>query len=203
MTTFEKILKKYEGRTNYEGTDKNSLHSYGPVYDRIFEPIRESVGAVLEIGVLSGASLVALEEYFPNAIVYGIDINLSHLRYGIGRPKVVIQKMDGTLPETPTRLGQKFDLIIEDASHLPDHQVKSLDIFADFLNPGGIYIIEDINGASEKSLQTRLKSVADKHGLSMEWLDRRSVKNRYDDILAVFTRKSEDPNSSTAREFET
>lgn len=188
MTTFEKILKKYEGRTNYEGTDKNSLHSYGPVYDRIFEPIRESARTVLEIGVLSGASLVALEEYFPNATIHGIDINLSRLKHGINHPRINFAKMDGTAPDTPARFNAKFDLIIEDASHLPDHQVKSLDIFADFLNPGGIYIIEDIDGAFEKDLRQRLKSVADRHGLSMEWMDLRSIKKRYDDILAVFVK---------------
>lgn len=186
--TFENILKRYESHFNLHGTDKNTVHSYAPVYDRIFAPIRESTKTVLEIGVLTGAALVALEDYFPNATIHGIDISFNYLSFGTDRSRIRLWNMDGTSPETPIRLDTRFDLIIEDASHIPEHQVKSLDIFAPFLTPGGTYIIEDIEGAYEKALQPQLRSVADKHNLTMEWIDLRPVKQRNDDILAVFVK---------------
>ena len=41
--------------------------------------------------------------------------------------------------------GQKFDVIIDDGSHIPWHQIFTLEtIFDTFLKDGGVYIIEDI-----------------------------------------------------------
>ena len=48
---------------------------------------------------------------------------------------------------TAEAIGLEFDLIVEDGSHLPDHQVASLDAFAPFLKHTGVYVLEDIEGA--------------------------------------------------------
>lgn len=39
----------------------------------------------------------------------------------------------------------KFDIIIEDGSHMTSHQQSSLGFFFSFLNPNGIYICEDLH----------------------------------------------------------
>ena len=39
-------------------------------------------------------------------------------------------------------------------------------------------------------LRNQLAATAAKHGLEMEWHDLRDVKNRFDDVVAVFRRMS-------------
>lgn len=38
-------------------TDKNTTHSYLPLYDTLLEPIKDTTGNILEIGVYQGGSI--------------------------------------------------------------------------------------------------------------------------------------------------
>ena len=191
MGDFISHLQKYSAVCNYSGTDKITSHSYGDVYNRIFEKLRRRDEAgevlhVLENGIFSGAFLQVMSEYLPNAMVYGVDITLSRVKYGNDNKRIQMWEMDGTLPETAAHLGRMYDLIIEDGSHLPEHQIASLDTFAPYLKTGGTYVIEDIDGRYEMFLQNEFNRLAVKHKLTMEWIDLRSKKGRFDDIIAVF-----------------
>ena len=63
------------------GTDKtNKDHSYKGVtyldiYHRYMSSKRLEVKTFIEIGVKNGASLRMWKDYFPNATIYGIDID--------------------------------------------------------------------------------------------------------------------------------
>lgn len=142
---------------------------------------------LLEIGIGNGSFLQVLRDVFPNAKIYGIDLDLSPYRYNKSNPAIQLFQMDGTLEETADSINQCFDLIVEDASHLPLHQKQSLDIFASYLKKNGIYIIEDIVQGNE-ILKKDLETIGHKHNLKMEWLDLTSYKQRIDDILAIFRR---------------
>lgn len=175
------IIERYSSDTNVNGTDKTTIHSYGPIYETLFDSLTPKT--ILEIGVYSGAFLRVLAEYY-NTIeeIIGIDITLNNIKFPAEDP-VKIYQLDGTNAQTAVTLGRRYDLIIEDASHHPEHQKMSLMIFADYLNPGGVYIIEDI---AHPEIRESLQTIADVRGLEMEWHDLRSVKGRFDDILAVF-----------------
>ena len=41
-------------------------------------------------------------------------------------------------------LGHGFDFIVDDGSHIPEHQVMTANVFMPLLKPDGIYTIEDI-----------------------------------------------------------
>ncbi|MDA9821055.1 hypothetical protein N9C56_00790 [Paracoccaceae bacterium] len=41
-------------------------------------------------------------------------------------------------------VGIKFDVILDDGSHVPEHQILTINKLWDLVEPGGIYIIEDI-----------------------------------------------------------
>ena len=53
-------------------TDKFS-HGYIPIYEKYFKECKNVLN-VLEIGIYNGGSLRYLSNYFPNAIIHGIDI---------------------------------------------------------------------------------------------------------------------------------
>lgn len=189
MNNFFDILKQYESTNNEYGTDKNSTHSYGDTYNRILEQLKNKDNVnILEIGIYSGAFLEVLSKYIPHAEIYGIDIDLSRIKFGKNIDNIHILKVDGTDPSTPVKIDKKFDLIIDDGSHLEEHQIKSLDIFAPYLKEGGVYIIEDIS-EQYTTIKEKLQLLSKKHDLDMGWYDLRQIKNRFDDILAIFTKK--------------
>jgi predicted O-methyltransferase YrrM len=186
-TTMSDALGKYARRNGLlAGTDKTTTHAYGPLYDALFGPYRERARRVLEIGVHTGASVLAFADFFVNATIDGVDIDYRDLKFGINHPRIAYYLLDGTSPDTAAKLGGSYDVIVEDASHRPDHQVASLDAFAPRLSPGGVYVIEDIG---DVGVRPRLEETAARHGLAMEWHDLRGVKGQFDDVVAVFFAK--------------
>ena len=130
-------------------------HNYYLQYAEKFESKRMSALKVLEIGVHHGYSLLLWERYFPNAQIYGIDIDLSHTSRG-KTPKELLKdkeriqlfefdacdkkKVDEFIKEH----GGEFDIIIEDGSHLGHHQILSTFFYLPLLKKDGIMVIEDI-----------------------------------------------------------
>jgi hypothetical protein len=127
------------------GTDKSSLfHNYAVKYDKLLSQFKEQFTNILEIGVLNGNSVKMWEEYFPNAIINGIDINFECKQCESERIKITIsdQGDENKLKELK-KLGP-FDFIVDDGSHIYNHQILSFQILFPFLKKGGIYVIEDI-----------------------------------------------------------
>jgi len=127
-------------------TDKSSLgHDYLTFYDRLFGPIRNAPLTILEIGVLKGASLRMWREYFPNARIVGADIDPFARRFA--QPGIEVEYMDQSNLEDLVRVATKyqpFDIIIDDGSHLWEHQTTTLKTLFPFLKQGGIFVIEDL-----------------------------------------------------------
>lgn len=143
---------------NY-GTDKVPKlgHTYTPYYHGLFKNRRESVKKVLEIGILSGASLFMWRDYFPNAEIYGIDIQAIEL----DSPRIHCFKYDQTdakqLQSFIDTAGDNFDLIVDDGSHRSNDQIFTANFLRKYLSSVGIYVIEDVrfpNRVSRKTLGT-------------------------------------------------
>ena len=64
---------------NSYDTDKEKGHGYGSIYDKYFKDIKYDVKNILEIGTRPGSIRLWLD-YFPNANLYGIDINLFQMQ---------------------------------------------------------------------------------------------------------------------------
>ena len=126
------------------------IHNYLIYYWNNFRDIRCSVKNVLEIGVQTGNSLLLWEEFFPNADVYGIDIDPQCKKLESGRKKIRIgdQSDDQFLQEVVTDAGGYFDIIIDDGSHRPLHQLGSFNYLFPYLSEDGIYVIEDTGGCT-------------------------------------------------------
>jgi ADP-heptose:LPS heptosyltransferase len=164
-------------------TDKNTTHAYGPIYEAILAPYRDRARAVLEIGVERGGSLAAWRDYFPQATITGIDHNS-----GVWPPREIadLTRIEFVALDQSNRTSleafalshcQCFDLIIDDGNHVPAVQFLTRVVLWEALRPGGLLIIEDLQ--NEEALQLMRQ-------LWAELIDLRSVKGRYDDVLAVF-----------------
>jgi hypothetical protein len=156
------------------GTDKSSRHhDYLNFYERFFAGRRHEPLAILEIGVLNGASLKTWREYFPNARVVGCDIDPMARRWAT--PGIEIEYMDQSNLEDLVRVASKhgpFDIIVEDGSHLWEHQITSLKTLFPFVRPDGIYIVEDLQ-TNFGDFQGDYRGIAQQSCVEFlkEWLD--------------------------------
>jgi hypothetical protein len=146
------LAKKY-------GSDKCHWHSYGRIYDQLFyeKPVRK----MLEIGIgykglfgtetyENGASLRMWAEYFPDAEIYGLDIRPDALiNEGRIRSYQCDQSSILSLLAARDQIGIGFDLIVDDGSHVSEHQVLSACVLWPCVTPGGRYVIEDVWNAAE------------------------------------------------------
>jgi hypothetical protein len=126
------------------GTDKISTHGYHRFYHDILNHIRDKAFNMLEIGVAEFNSIDMWKIYFPQAKIYGLDINKEYRdeRLCIFRAD---QSNRSQLQNIVTQIPDGCEFIIDDGSHIPEHQCLSFDIFfRNLLKDGGIYIIEDI-----------------------------------------------------------
>lgn len=142
------------------GSDKTPLikHHYTQFYWPFFEQRRETVRKLLEIGVgdakemawtkvpnyQTGASLRMWRDYFPNALIYGADIKPLVLH----EERIAVYRCDQShgadLLWLLSRTGADMDVVIDDGSHLPDHQVFTCKTLMPHLPQDVTYIIEDV-----------------------------------------------------------
>jgi len=137
MSSLDEIGKKH-------GTDKSSeIHDYCRKYEKYLPFKRNHPITILEIGVLGGQSLKMWEEYYPNAIIYGIEIDSGAVKYEGGMIKIKIgSQTDENFLETIKHLGP-FDLIIDDGSHINSDIIFSYEHLFPSVKSEGVYVIED------------------------------------------------------------
>lgn len=139
--TLEQLGDKYQ-------TDKTLHHGYHHFYPRFLEPLRNETFNMLEIGLGSfqdntGNSPKLWKEYFPNANVFVMDIDYEYKdEYG-----TIIRGDQSDIKDITkvANIVEKAKFIIDDGSHHPEHQLLTFThLFQHLLEPGGVYIIEDI-----------------------------------------------------------
>ena len=159
-------------------------HNYTPFYAGLLSGRR--IHRVLEIGIGTGASLRMWAEYFPDAEIFGMDIDESRLvNEGRIRSFFCDQGDEAMLWELKlaSRFGL-FDLIIDDGSHRLSDQVISAGFFVRCLNFKGLYAIEDIAPANRNAL---CQALAARVPFPFELIDL-DLSRRYDDCLIVIER---------------
>ena len=130
------------------GTDKAAMHhNFLVFYERFLTGLRYRDGLrVLEIGVYGGASLRMWEEYFPYAVIVGLDVNPDARIHASSRcPVVIADQSDIPALARLVREHGPFDIIIDDGSHAWHHQIASFRYLYAGLLPGGYYIMEDLD----------------------------------------------------------
>jgi hypothetical protein len=129
--------------SKYYDTDKVTYHGYHFFYPQFIEHLRTEKFNMLEIGWGSGSSVKVWNDYFPKAEIFVMDIGVEYVD---GRQKVIKgdQSNEQDLAEIVSQI-KTAKFIIDDGSHNPEHQLNTFYyLFKNLLEPGGIYIIEDI-----------------------------------------------------------
>lgn len=185
-----KELSKEEGELNCLGikykTDKASImvekdafrlsHDYLRHYDKAIGRGKENVSSLCELGCGQGASLKMWKEYFPQAVVIGVDINPAAKRFEEERIEIVIGNAASL--DTIAALGEnyeKFSVIIDDASHAWGDMRVSFENLWDYLASGGLYIIEDTCCGSQGSFPDYPPKVWDSQSIFDYVMDRTKI----------------------------
>lgn len=141
-------------------SDKLYWHSFIPKYEELFAGME--VKRLLEIGIgfkdlmqpflpsgmeyVHGSSLKMWEEYFPEAEICACDIREDTLiNEGRIRSVVCDQSDYRSLHAMQIQFGPgSFDVIIDDGSHIGEHQWFTAGHLLPRLSKGGLYIVEDV-----------------------------------------------------------
>ena len=135
MLSLKEIGSKYP-------TNKND-YGFLNIYEKYFKNLRDKKLNILEIGVDKGDSLRLWREYFFNSNICGLDIDKKdfiikdvEIYQGDQNDKILLNKI-------ANKYG-KFDIIIDDGSHVSKHVINSFNYLFDHLSQNGIYIVEDL-----------------------------------------------------------
>ena len=153
MNELDLLAHKYktDKRTNKDGESGN--HGFTLIYNSLLEYKRLEYKNILEIGVEKGSSLKMWYDYFPNAMIYGIDNfgglflpEIIALMESIQNDRIKIfvgDQVDDTFSKKVFK-DIEFDLIIDDGGHSAWQQQISFKNLFQNLKSNCYYIIEDV-----------------------------------------------------------
>ena len=154
------------GKNRSDKGHKNlkKTHNYTTVYYRLFKDLKHEQLNVFELGLGTnntdvpsnmgvdgrpGASLYGWSEFFPNANIYGADID-KRVLFNTDRIKTFY--CDQTKPEVICGMWEEeelkdkqFDILVEDGLHQHNAQICFFENSIHKIKDGGFYIIEDVN----------------------------------------------------------
>jgi hypothetical protein len=132
-----------------KGDQIGPKHNYSEFYEKYLFNKREEQLLILEIGICGGKSLKAWYEYFPNAIIIGLDIDD---KSEFNNDRIFTFKLDQSNTSELQNFanecidkGYKFDIILDDGSHHMFDQQVTLSYLFPHLKSGGLYFIEDLH----------------------------------------------------------
>jgi ubiquinone/menaquinone biosynthesis C-methylase UbiE len=181
MSTLKEIYSKY---STPEGKgDKGTIHSYMDLYQEHI--VKKDQTSLFEIGICEGHSLAMWKEFLEDGEVWGIDIDTSAIKFNLSNCTLI--QGDATNEVIVSFLEDKrFDYIIDDGSHLINHQIKSFQLLFQFLKEDGKYFIEDITSKNAEVLKVFLDSQKVKY----ECYDFVEKSGRDDDIIFLIYKNS-------------
>ena len=176
-------------------TDKNTLHSYIPIYQDLLHNKKESAKNVLEIGIFHGGSIKLWHDYFINANIYGLDImHIDQVWHEIrDTDRIILHTSTNAYDENFFKTSFldkniKFDILIDDGPHTLESMIIFINLYTQVMSDDGILIIEDVEKWGWIDI---LKNITPEHLKQyIKVYDLRSNKNRFDDILFVIDKTS-------------
>lgn len=169
-------------------TDKNTVHSYLPLYQKLLIKKKNTAKNVLEIGIYLGGSIKLWNDFFVNAKIHGLDmIPIEQMWSEIKNDDIVLYNSDAYddnfFNENFLNKNIKFDFMLDDGPHTLSSMIKFIQLYSKVMEDDGILIIEDIQ--SFEWIEILNCFVPDHLKQFVKVYDLRNNKGRYDDI--VFT----------------
>jgi len=171
-------------------SDKNTVHSYLPLYQELLVSKKETAKNVLEIGIFEGGSIKLWSDFFTNSTVYGLDtMKLDDVWEGIkNNEKIKLYTSNDAynnefVVTNFLNNNIKFDFMLDDGPHSIESMIQFIKLYSQMMTDDGILIIEDVQcwgwiDVLKNAVPAHLKQY-------IKVYDLRPIKNRYDDI--VFT----------------
>jgi cephalosporin hydroxylase len=171
-------------------TDKNTSHSYLPLYQNLLISKKETAKNVLEIGICHGGGSIKLwNDFFTNANVYGLDImNIDNVWEGIKNNEKIILYTSTDAYDNDFFITHllnkniKFDFML-DGPHSLESMKQFIKLYSQIMTEDGILIIEDVQFMDWVDIL--INEVPENLKQFIKVYDLRENKNRWDDI--VFT----------------
>jgi len=171
-------------------TDKNTAHSYLPLYDTLFSRLREKAVNVLEVGIQTGGSIKLWRDYFQNSTVYGLDIMPSSNLWPVIANDSRIKLFTNTdaynidfFNKTFLSPDLKFDMMLDDGPHTLESMKAFIELYSHLLTDDGILVIEDVQSWEWISiLKSTVPSELQEY---IQVYDLRENKGRIDDIVFI------------------
>ena len=171
-------------------TDKNTSHSYLPLYQQLLESKKETAKNVLEVGIYAGGSIKLWSDFFTNATVYGIDIiSINDIWEEIKNKENIVLYTSKNAYNEDFFIANflykniKCDFMLDDGPHTLESMILFIKLYSQIMTDDGILIIEDVQNI--EWIELLKNAVPDHLKQFIKIYDLRSNKNRYDDI--VFT----------------
>jgi hypothetical protein len=124
--------------------------NFDRTYPDYLEKYRTKKFRMLEIGLDTGNGTLLWQEYFPCADLYGLEYDVRNSQTDGALRITTVQGDQGNATFLETDFlrqtdGGNFDVIVDDGGHHYEQQVTSYRVLFDrALNPGGLYLLEDI-----------------------------------------------------------
>jgi hypothetical protein len=121
---------------------------YFDIYERHFQKFVGREVHVAEVGVYSGGSLKMWRDFFGEGCrVYGIDIEESARAYEDEVTQIFVgDQADRSFWSRFRAVVPRVDILIDDGGHLAEQQIVTLEEILPHLQPGGVYVCEDVLG---------------------------------------------------------
>lgn len=123
----------------------NKWWHYFEIYETFFHRYAGKAVKFLEIGVFRGGSMQMWKDYFgEKATIVGIDIDESCKRFEGDNVHICIgSQADRKFLEEVSGKWGPFDVILDDGSHMMEHQITTFETMFPLLNESGIFMCED------------------------------------------------------------
>lgn len=140
-TSLERAYYAHAGRPMFKW-----VH-YLPLYDQALGRFVGKAPRVLEIGLAQGGSLQLWRDWLgAGASVVGLDLDPTCKRFEAeGFPIYIGDQGDPELLARIAAAHGPFDIVIDDGSHIPRHQIASFKALWPHVKAGGVYVCEDLH----------------------------------------------------------
>jgi hypothetical protein len=171
-----------------ERTDKNTVHSYLPLYQELLKGKKETAKNVLEVGIYTGGSIKLWSDFFPNATTYGLDIIAGYHIWSElkNNDRIKIYSSYDAYDEDAFNTNfltkdTRFDFILDDGPHTLESMKQFIKLYSQVMTDDGILIVEDVQ--SYDWIEILKNEVPEHLKKYIKVYDLRQNKGRYDDIV--------------------